>query len=385
MSHEPNTIFLRLEGPLQAWGDNSKFVVRRTMEAPTKSGVIGLICCAMGLSRQAAREFLPRLNELIMGVRVDRPGMGWWDYHTVGAGYGIVKAEGGIKKTASTGKLETLLTRRQYLCDASFLTAVQGDTDLIKQVRSALENPRWPLFLGRKCCPPSVPVASKPDGNLKAHVGRFNDIRAALKAQEWHPRCQGEIPWVKEQKKRLATIELDCLVEWRGPNENSIPPADVEVWFDSPVSLDPPVHEARLVERTQVVVSVGKPLQDRTPTPQRIRADYGNVAYKTIRQERLIRDEHLCVFCKSPLTRATVHHATYRHTGGGERMEDLRSLCRLCHDAVTMIEYGTGMGLDRIDPCEPRWRKAITAKRDEIVEFRSLETRRRRLKPEEVE
>jgi CRISPR system Cascade subunit CasD len=47
-----NTIFIRLEGPLQAWGDTSKFVIRRTMDAPTKSGVLGLICCAMGLSRQ---------------------------------------------------------------------------------------------------------------------------------------------------------------------------------------------------------------------------------------------------------------------------------------------------------------------------------------------
>ncbi len=58
----PTYVFLRLEGPLQAWGDNSKFVIRRTMEAPTKSGVIGLICCAMGLSRQARRPvpLIPR-------------------------------------------------------------------------------------------------------------------------------------------------------------------------------------------------------------------------------------------------------------------------------------------------------------------------------------
>ena len=59
---EANTLFLRLEGPLQAWGDTSKFVIRRTMDAPTKSGVLGLLCCAMGLSREKARERLPELN-----------------------------------------------------------------------------------------------------------------------------------------------------------------------------------------------------------------------------------------------------------------------------------------------------------------------------------
>jgi hypothetical protein len=43
------------------------------------------------------------------------------------------------------------------------------------------------------------------------------------------------------------------------------------------------------------------------------------------------------------------------------------------------------MGLDRINPEELRWRDQIIRKRAEIIEFRSLETRRRRLQPEEVE
>jgi hypothetical protein len=80
-----------------------------------------------------------------------------------------------------------------------------------------------------------------------------------------------------------------------------------------------------------------------------------------------------------------VQHTTYRRAGGGESPDDLRSLCRLCHDAVTMIEYGLGMGMDRINPEEPRWREEIIRKRGEIIEFRSLETRRRHLAHEEVE
>jgi hypothetical protein len=50
-----------------------------------------------------------------------------------------------------------------------------------------------------------------------------------------------------------------------------------------------------------------------------------------------------------------------------------------------MLEYGFGMGMDRIDPCRPEWRNAILEKRDAIVKYRSLETRRRRLQAEEVE
>ena len=126
-----------------------------------------------------------------------------------------------------------------------------------------------------------------------------------------------------------------------------------------------------------------KPAQNPTPRPPRPRANYGNTAYRKVRRRRLDCDHHLCVFCKSPAT--AVHHITYRRAGGNETDGDLRSLCRLCHDAVTMIEYGLGMGLDRINPEHLCWRDRIIAKRDEIIRFRSLETRRRRLSLEEVE
>ncbi len=43
------------------------------------------------------------------------------------------------------------------------------------------------------------------------------------------------------------------------------------------------------------------------------------------------------------------------------------------------------MGLDRINPEDPRWRDLICQKRKEIIKFRSLETRRRHLVAEEVE
>ncbi|MBM3935490.1 MAG: HNH endonuclease [SAR202 cluster bacterium] len=117
--------------------------------------------------------------------------------------------------------------------------------------------------------------------------------------------------------------------------------------------------------------------------PPRPRADYRNSAYRTARKARLDDDGGLCVFCKSPAT--TVQHITYRRAGGDETRDDLRSLCRLCHDAVTMVEYGLGMGLDRINPEEPQWRAVIIEKRSEIIRFRSLETRRRHLTAAEVE
>ena len=165
-----DTLFLRLEGPFQAWGvQESKFVVRRTAGAPTKSGVVGLLCAALGVSRkEAAAGWLAKLSDLRMGVRIDRPGVRWWDYHTVGAGMNMRIAEGEGKT-----KPGAMLTRREYLCDASFLVALHGGPEVIDELGAAMESPRWTLYLGRKSCPPCRPFLEHPAGD-------FPDLDSAL-------------------------------------------------------------------------------------------------------------------------------------------------------------------------------------------------------------
>jgi CRISPR-associated protein Cas5/CasD subtype I-E len=381
MNDTVNTVFLRLEGPLQAWGDTSRFVIRRTMEAPTKSGILGLICCAMELSRQKARNLLGELNALAMSVRVDRPGTRWWDYHTVGAGVGLLTAEGKLK----SGAPGTLITRREYLADASFLVALQGNEETIKKIAKALQAPKWPLFLGRKSCPPSVPVLltrRRDDGTVEPDLRRFDDLESALMSVPWQPR----LPLIDGKG---PAGELIALLEWRTSYHQPHVPDDAEVWYDAPVSFDPPVHDPRLVIRKVIAVSSGEARQRSVPRPPRPRADYNDTEYNKRRNQRIEQDQGICVFCKSPAPpkgrATTVQHVTYRRAGGDELQEDLRTLCRLCHDACTMIEYGLGMGLDRINPEDARWRDAIIGKRNEIIRFRSLATRKRKLQPEEVE
>jgi CRISPR system Cascade subunit CasD len=43
-----NTLFLRLEGPLQAWGERGRWSIRDSAAEPTKSGVIGLLVHGCG-------------------------------------------------------------------------------------------------------------------------------------------------------------------------------------------------------------------------------------------------------------------------------------------------------------------------------------------------
>jgi len=86
-----------------------------------------------------------------------------------------MSADGRVKKTASTGEFETVVSWRYYLCDASFLVAVQSTPDVVASLSAAIRRPHWVVYLGRKSCPPSRP--------LLAGVGDFASIEAALAAQ----------------------------------------------------------------------------------------------------------------------------------------------------------------------------------------------------------
>lgn len=147
----PHTLLMRLSAPLQSWGVMSRFSRRDTGKEPSKSGVIGLLCAALGMSRDAANTENPLFAEMIrlkMGVLVLREGILSTDYHTA---QNIVKADGGIK--------DTELSTRFYLADADFIVGLQGD-DLatLETLQRALQNPKWQLFLGRKAFVPALPV-----------------------------------------------------------------------------------------------------------------------------------------------------------------------------------------------------------------------------------
>jgi CRISPR system Cascade subunit CasD len=148
-----NTLFLRLEGPLQSWGERAHWSVRDTAPEPTKSGVVGLLACALGLNSDEDLRSLS--GQLTLGIRCDRPGTALRDYHTVVGGF--MTGEGKIKINDKSKQAETVVSTRYYLCDASFLAAIQGPRDLIGRLAWAVQNPVWPMYLGRRSCPPSLP------------------------------------------------------------------------------------------------------------------------------------------------------------------------------------------------------------------------------------
>ncbi|MCC3768637.1 type I-E CRISPR-associated protein Cas5/CasD [Streptomyces sp. UNOC14_S4] len=163
---------MQVGGPLQSWGEHSAFNDRDTVAHPTRSGLIGLIASALGIPRDQAvggtgdrdePTLFERLGHLRFTVRHDRPGTRVRDYHTIGGGLPahrtVPTAKGGRRGAGQT----TIISHRHYLADAVFTIAVTAPeapdpTELTTVCAAALAAPRWPLYLGRRSCPPGAPL-----------------------------------------------------------------------------------------------------------------------------------------------------------------------------------------------------------------------------------
>jgi CRISPR system Cascade subunit CasD len=151
---------LILDAPMQSWGFSSRFQRRTTGLHPTKSGLIGLLCAALGLAKGSPEEgkMMPELAKLKMtSIAIPRevpetatrlPVLRLEDYHTV---LGARHANGNVDTDA-------VVTRRHYLLDARFGVILAGDQTLLKRVAAALQDPVWGVWFGRKSCLPSSPI-----------------------------------------------------------------------------------------------------------------------------------------------------------------------------------------------------------------------------------
>lgn len=193
-----STLLLRLAAPLQSWGMASKFDTRDTAREPTKSGVIGLLAAALGRSRT---DGLDDLKALRFGVRIDQPGTFLRDFHTA----------------RLNKKDPPFVTNRYYLADAVFLVGLEGEDNILQDLALALQNPVFPLYLGRRSCPPVGPLV----------LGlRDRGLQQALEEEPWQA-CK----WY-QKKNNLNHVKLTIVCDAQ-PNE---PGAFLRK--DFPVSFD---------------------------------------------------------------------------------------------------------------------------------------------------
>lgn len=242
-------LILRLEGVWQSWGERSRWDVRDTATEPTKSGIIGLLGCALGYPMRDPRLETELDAGLRFGVRVESPGRVVQDYHTV-TDY-LPTAEGsfrhsGVATAKSLDKIKndpdatpaTIISPRYYLEDASFLVALEerdGFEGLLEKSEAALRHPKWPIFLGRKSCVPTRPV-------LEALTQEYDDMQHALENYPWS--------WLKANAERRTNNGMKLVV--------MLESADGDHWRQDAVRINQArSYEFRRANRYDVPVPTG--------------------------------------------------------------------------------------------------------------------------------
>jgi CRISPR system Cascade subunit CasD len=160
-------LIFRLYGPLASWGEEAVGERRPTALSPTRSALLGLVAAALGLRRgdRPAQQALSR--SLRFGVKVEPCGVAASDYHTVQT----VKVPRGVscrsrrEQVLFSGRdLPTILSRRDYRCDAAYSVAAWQRAEAVyslERLEEALKEPVFPLYLGRRACPLAWPLAPR--------------------------------------------------------------------------------------------------------------------------------------------------------------------------------------------------------------------------------
>ena len=192
-------LVLRLAAPLQSWGTDSRFVRRGTGRAPSRSGVIGMLAAAKGLRRTDPLEDLLQLK---IGVRTEQAGRVERDFQTA---------------RSRDGATAMPLSYRYYLADAVFAVAIEGPDPLLAGLRDALRRPVFPIYLGRRSCPPA---------GILDHGLHDGDLTTVLEG----------LPWLASPAvQRAAAPEVDLTVH-RDCDPGT---PGGELVRDDPITFDP--------------------------------------------------------------------------------------------------------------------------------------------------
>jgi len=223
-------VLIRLKAPMAAFGGPAGERKRPTGDMPSLSMLVGLLGNALGCDRNdgedmglldrlqaEARYACARLGEVLTytDLQIARaPTAG--DAVTRmrhGGRYtddpDLLIAPKGAGKALDRTLDKPALSEKTYLTDAHYLVAFEpGDVMAASTLDAALRAPARPLWIGRKACPPSAPLAAG-----------IIDAEDVLDALQIGLSRDPERQTLVKQAKRNDEIEI----EWVGQSEISPP------------------------------------------------------------------------------------------------------------------------------------------------------------------
>lgn len=158
-------LLFQLYGPLASWGEAAVGEYRPSATHPGKSQIVGLLGAALGLTRDREDEHATLAAGYGLAVRIDAEGELLRDYHTTQ----VPPARRGQRfatrrEELAVDNLYTILSQRDYRVEAAWTCALwlrDGAPYSLEALAEALQTPKFVLYLGRKSCPPALPLNPK--------------------------------------------------------------------------------------------------------------------------------------------------------------------------------------------------------------------------------
>ena len=190
-------IAFTLAAPLASFGAIAVGERRPSWERPAKSAVLGLVAGALGVTRDDTQAHRALDREYLYAVRVEdfearAPRRPMTDYHTAQTaasqrGHRFATR----REELSAERIETILTRREYLTDCCFTillwTGAAAPRFSLDSIAGALRQPTFTPYLGRKSCPLMLPMtprlidAAEPLDAFRLYDAGENEVSARFR------------------------------------------------------------------------------------------------------------------------------------------------------------------------------------------------------------
>lgn len=213
-------LVFQLYGPLAAWGDIAVGEYRPSFAHPSRSAIIGLLAAALGIRREEEERQRALAKACSLAVRIDAMGTLLRDYHTVQ----VPPSKKGKRhytrrSELASDDLNTILSTRDYRCDAAYTVAIQIAQDspyTAEEICTKLCAPEFALYLGRKSCPLAMPLQPK--------VMKVSNVRESF--EKVHPP--------KELQSALSSLLVG--IYWEDGIESGYKSDHVVMRRDDPIS-----------------------------------------------------------------------------------------------------------------------------------------------------
>jgi CRISPR system Cascade subunit CasD len=205
--NDPMIGMMLLDAPMMSFSTRTPHSVTddRTLMSPSKSAVAGIVANAKGLDRTECEDFLEMFNRMPMHsvTYALQNDVMHKDYCLIGSG----ESNKRFKLTNTEGKTQhaASIKNKMYLVGTLHYIFVEGNEDQVKDFMSAVECPKRPLYIGRKCCIPSSPIFQ----------GMFNDENSAreeMERQVEKRNSRKKTSWRKAKERKEASSPKGSLM-----------------------------------------------------------------------------------------------------------------------------------------------------------------------------